>query len=369
MKHQNIVLLIIVFLSCCSCMDDEAYMNEQKLNKTVSDIINEDYVLISNEGNFMYGNASISYYNKTTHELINDVFSKQNIMPIGDVVQSIVLRDGLAYIVVNNSGKIFVINMGKFPHLPAFAYVGKVTGLVSPRYIHFINNSKAYITDLYAKSITIFNPETLDKTGFISVDNKSSEFYQHPTEQMVQYDKYVFTNCWSYDNKLLVIDSEKDIVVDSINVGLQPTSLVLDKNNKLWTITDGGYKGSPYGFEAPSLWKIDAKSRKVEQVFHFKEGDRGSEVKLNGAKDSLYFINKGIWRMSITDENLPSKAFISGENKLFYGLNIDPVDSDIYAIDAIDYVQPGLVYRISSQGKPIDTMRVGIIPGEAVFSH
>ena len=350
-------------------MNDESFMNEQKLNKPVSDIINEDYVLISNEGNFMYGNASISYYNKTTHELINDVFSKQNIMPIGDVVQSIILRDGLAYIVVNNSGKIFVINMGKFPHLPAFAYVGKITGLASPRYIHFVNKTKAYVTDLYSKSITIFNPETLEKTGYISVDNKSTKFYQHPTEQMVQYDKYVFTNCWSYDNKILVIDSEIDAVVDSITVGLQPTSLVIDKNNKLWTITDGGYKGSPYGYEAASLWKIDAKTRKVEQTFHFNLGDRGSEVKLNGAKDSLYFINKGIWRMSVTDKQLPDKVFIFGEDKLFYGLNIDPLNSDIYAIDAIDYVQSGLVYRISSQGNPIDTMRVGIIPSEAAFSN
>ncbi len=369
MSYKNIILVCIAFISVVSCMDDDAYMNRTKLNKSVSDLIDEDYVLISNEGNFMYGNASVSYYNKTTHELINDVFSKQNIMPIGDVVQSMVLKDGLAYIVVNNSGKIFVVNMGKFPNLPAFAYVGKVTGLVSPRYVHFINKTKAYVTDLYAKTITIFNPETLKKTGQISVDNHSQKFSQHPTEQMVQYGKYVFTNCWSYDNKLLVIDSETDKVVDSITVGLQPTSLVLDKNNKLWTITDGGYKGSPYGYEAASLWKIDAETRKVEQTFHFEKGDRGSEVKLNGAKDSLYFINKGIWRMSVTDKQLPEKVFLSGEDKLFYGLNIDPVNSDIYAIDAIDYVQPGLVYRISSEGIPIDTMRVGIIPGEAAFSH
>lgn len=369
MKHQNIVLLIIVLLSCCSCMDDDSYMDERKLNKPVSDIINEDYVLISNEGNFMYGNASISYYNKTTHELINDAFSKQNIMPVGDVVQSIVLRDGLAYVVVNNSGKIFVINMGKYPHLPAFAYVGKITGLVSPRYIHFINKNKAYVTDLYGKAIIIFNPETLQKTGFISVDNKSTKFYQHPTEQMVQYGKYVFTNCWSYDNKILVIDSEIDQVIDSITVGLQPTSLVIDKYNKIWTVTDGGYKGSPYGHEASSLWKIDAETRKVEQSYYFEMGSWASEVKLNGTKDTLFYINGGIWRMPVVSKKLSEKPFIPKAKKLFYGINIDPVNSDIYAIDAIDYVQPGLVYRMSSQGKPIDTMRVGIIPSEAAFSN
>ncbi|TKG96682.1 YncE family protein [Puteibacter caeruleilacunae] len=333
----------------------------------VDDIISKESVFISNEGNFMYGNASLSLYNKATHEVINDVFYKQNGVPLGDVAQSMKVHNGLLYVVVNNSGKIYVLNMGKYPHLPAFDYVGKITGLTSPRYIHFINDTKAYITDLYSKTITIINPETLEKTGKISVDNHSPEFYQHPTEQMVQYNKYIFTNCWSYDNKILVIDSEKDQVVDSITVGLQPTSLVLDKNNYLWTITDGGYDGSPYGYEAPSLWKIDAATHKVEQSFQFNLGDRGSEVKLNGTRDTLYFINGGIWKMAVNDKQLPDHPFISGEDKLFYGLNIDPVNSDIYAIDAIDYSQPGVVYRLSPKGKKIDSFKVGIIPGEACF--
>lgn len=369
MKSPIYSLLLVLSLLLGSCMDDDLWTERNKLNLSFDNFNSEDVVLISNEGNFMYGNASLSFYNKRTHELINDVFYKQNGVPLGDVAQSMQIRDGLLYVVVNNSGKIYVLNMGKYPHLPAFEYVGKITGLRSPRYIHFVNKNKAYVTDLYAKSIAIFNPETLKKTGQISVDNKSTKFYQHPTEQMVQHGKYIFTNCWSYDNKILVIDSEKDLVVDSITVGLQPTSLVLDKYNKLWTITDGGYKGSPYGYEAPSLWKIDAATRKIEKTYQFKSGGRGSDIKLNGTKDSLYYINKGIWRMSVFDEHLPDKVFISGEDKLFYGLNIDPVNSDVYAIDAIDYVQPGVVYRYSAQGISLDTMRVGIIPGEAIFSH
>jgi len=367
------VIKIILYIVCStiiisSCMDDEAYVNQDKLNMPIADLLNNKYVLISNEGNFMYGNASLSYYNKDTHQLINDVFYKQNRIPIGDVLQSIVIRNGLAYVVVNNSGKIFVLNVGKYPDLAAFAYVGKITGLASPRYIHFINEQKAYVTDLYAKAISVINPTTLKKIGSIPVNNNSKKFYQHPTEQMVQYEDNIFINCWSYDNKILVLNSKTDKLIDSITVGLQPTSLVMDKYNKIWTVTDGGYKGSPYGHEASSLWKIDAKTRKVEAKFYFQKGSWASEVKLNGTKDTLFYINDGIWRMPVVDTNLPKKAFISGEDKLFYGVNIDPVNSDIYAIDAIDYVQPGLVYRLNSKAVPIDTMRVGIIPSEAAFN-
>lgn len=86
---------------------------------------------------------------------------------------------------------------------------------------------------------------------------------------MVQYGKYVYCNCWSYQNRIIKIDTETDQVVDELKVGIQPTSLVMDCNNKMWTITDGGYEGSPYGYEAPrstastprpSLWRSSSSS-------------------------------------------------------------------------------------------------------------
>ena len=311
-------------------------------------------LFITNEGNFMYGNASLSYYDPETKQVENEVFARANAQKLGDVAQSMVIRNGIGWVVVNNSGVIFAIDPNTFKE------VGRITGFTSPRYIHFLSDEKAYVTQIWDPRIYIVNPKTYEITGYIETD---MDYESGSTEQMVPYGKYVFTNCWSYQNRILKIDTETDRVVDELVVGIQPTSLVMDCNNKMWTVTDGGYEGSPYGHEAPSLYRIDAETFRIEKQFKFKFGDRPSEVQLNGTRDTLYWINESIWRMNVAANRVPVKPFVEYQNTLYYGLTVDPVHSDVYVADAIDYIQSGVVLRYSSGGKLLDTFRVGIIPG------
>ena len=183
------------------------------------------------------------------------------------------------------------------------------------------------------------------------------------TEQIVQYGKYIFINCWSYQNRILKIDTETDQIVDELIVGIQPTSLALDCNNKLWTVTDGGYEGSPYGYEAPSLYRIDAETFTIEKEFKFEFGDWPSEVQLNGTKDKIYWLNDDVWEMDVTADRAPAYPFLPYNGTLYYGLTICPHTGDVYVADAIDYVQQGKVYRYSSGGELLDEFYVGIIPG------
>lgn len=312
-------------------------------------------VFIVNEGNFTYGNSTLSFYDPDAKKVENEVFIRSNGIRLGDVAQSMVIRGGKGYITVNNSGIIFIIDTG------SFRITGTVTGFTSPRHIYFLSDNKAYVTDLYDSRIAVVDPAAYTITGYIDTGGHKS------TEQMVAYGGYVFVNCWSRDNTVLVIDTADDTVAGTIEVGLQPVSMALDKYGKLWVLTDGGYEWNPGGWEIPALYRIDAATWEIEKVFPFEKNDSPRQICLGGDGGTLYFINESVWRMDATDDRLPIRPFIEHVGTIYYGIAADPATGDIYLADAIDYQQPGMVYRYSAEGKLLDSFRAGIIPNAFCF--
>ena len=306
------VLLTMIFLS--SCMDDDAWyeMNDLQVRADTSldrSISRQTGVFVLNEGNFMYDNASLDYYLIDSMQHLGDVFYRTNGTPLGDVAQSMVIRDSLGYIVVNNSSKIYVININ------TFEFAGKITGLTSPRHMHFVSDRKAYVSDLYAGAIAIVDPVAMEILGYIDVSNPASPFNQHPTEQFVQLGNRVYTNCWSYDNTILVIDAETDRVTDSVKVPLQPNSMVADRFGKLWVLCDGGFEGNPAGHEVPALVRIDPELLEITATFEFGLNDQPTELHINGTGDTLYFLNRHLYRHIVTSDTPPEKVLESSYTK------------------------------------------------------
>ena len=348
-KLKYLCLCVLLTAALCSCMEYGPREREEFGRAA------EQGLFIVNEGNFTYGNASLSFYDPAANSVENDVFGRANGIKLGDVAQSMTLHDGRGWIVVNNSGIIFAID------IDTYQVTAAIYGFTSPRHIHFLSDAKAYVTDLYSPRIAVVDPQTCTISGYIDTGGHRS------TEQMVQWGRYVFTNCWSYDNTVLVIDSVEDRVVGEIEVGIQPTSLAMDCNGKLWVITDGGYEGSPYGCEAPALYRIDAATQTVEHEFRFSEGEHPWSLCIDGDGAVLYFINDAVWRMNVTDLSLPASPFIESRGTIYYGLAVDPRTSEVYLADAIDYQQPGIIYRYTPDGLATDNFHAGIIPSAFCF--
>ncbi len=317
--------------------------------------VSGDGLFVVNEGNFQSGTATLSYYDTKSKKVENEVFKRANGFKLGDVAQSMVIRKNIGWVVVNNSHVVFAIDINTFKE------VGRITNLPSPRYMHFLSDEKAYITQLWDNRILIVNPKTYSITGEIVCPDMTTD--RGSTEQMVQYGKYLFVNCWSYQRRILKIDTETDKVVGELEVGIQPSSLVVDKNGKLWTATDGGYEGSIFGYEAPSLYRIDAETFTIEKQFTFDLDDSLTELQTNSAGDKLYWINGDVWCMGIDDKRPPLRPFLKSRDTKYYGLTINPLNDEVYVADAIDYEQQGIIYRYSPSGELVDQFYVGIIPG------
>ncbi len=82
-------------------------------------------------------------------KLYNNTFLSINQRPLGDVPYSMNIGGSRAYIVVNNSGKIEVVDRN---HLKSVATISELN---SPRYISLVSDRKAYVTSLYSDSITV----------------------------------------------------------------------------------------------------------------------------------------------------------------------------------------------------------------------
>ena len=344
-KKSKFLWLIIFSVLIFACKKDKP----EQLSQGVS-ISNGGGVYIINEGNFQFGNAKVSYYDFASGNVTEDLFQPANQAALGDECQSVNAFNNKIYFVLNNSQKIVVVNPSNF------VQTATINGFNSPRYFLPISNNKAYVTDLYADAISIVDLNSNSITGNIPLKGW--------TEQLLQVYGEVFV-CNKKSNKLFVIDAASDKISDSISIGYGANSIQEDKNGKLWILCNGDSTKNIYA----SLSRINPVSHQVEQSFSFADKhDFPLRLKLNGSNDILYFINGSIYKMNITDSNLPSTAFIAKATHNFYGIGVNPVNGDLYAADAIDYVQRGIIYRYDVNGNLITSFLAGIIPSDFYFN-
>lgn len=345
LKMKKIISLFIFALTLVSCVKDKP----QDVVQPQLQLTGAKKVYIINEGVFNSGNASVSLYDTGNDAVVEDFYKTQNPSSpnVGDVAQHLAKINGKFYLVVNNSGKIIVLD-------DQFKKINQVSNLSSPRYILPVTNQKAYVSDYNGNAISIIDLNTNTKTSSIACGGF--------TEEMVLiYNKAFVTNVKR--NYVYTINTINDIKTDSINVGPNAGSIVIDKNDKIWVLGSGNSQNNIPG----KLSRIDPVNNQVEISYTFAAGESPFRLCLNKTKDTLYFIKGGIYRMAINDVSLPVTALIANGTKNFYGIGINPNNHTIYAADALDYISKSNIYIYNASGTEKTHFKAGLIANGFYF--
>ncbi len=340
MRHQLLIKILIFFFvaGLYSCK------KETPPSKNVPNL--QDVLLVLNEGNFMSGNSSLSVINNY-QTVIEDIFKERNAFGLGDVGQSLYLHQNKIYLVVNNSNKIYQLDLD-------FKVTGVISGLTSPRYFLPINDSLALVTDLYANGVNVVNFKNLSIVKKIPIPGW--------TEELVFYRNKVWvTN--PYSGSIYWINPQTQSLEDSIKLegSFGSTDLEVDGLGNLWVLCWGNSSLNI----SPSLVKIQYSN--IEKTFVFPNGSNPSRLNLSKNKDILYWIDKDIYKMPVTKNELSIVPFIENGNRNFYNMFLHPENDEIWVADAKDYVQKGEVLRFSMNGELMNSYKVGIIPSFMMY--
>ncbi len=113
--------------------------------------------------------------------------------------------------------------------------------------------------------------------------------------------------------------------------------------------------------------RINPVTLQVEQSLNFVNTDSPNKLCINKTRDTLYYLNNGVYQFPIISSALPASPLINQGTKLYYGLGVNPKDYTIYVADAIDYVQKSKIEIYKPNGSYISNFNAGIISNGFMF--
>ncbi|MCB9195544.1 MAG: YncE family protein [Flavobacteriales bacterium] len=339
---RNLIYIIVIAIAI-SCKKKEI---GPQCPTCMNDVVSSSTdVLIGCEGNFGWGNASLTLYNPENFSTTQQVFQNVNGFNLGDVLQSFCQWQEKLYIILNNSGKIEIVDTSNYQ------YLGTINGLTSPRYMVTKGNI-GYVSDLYSNSITTIDLLTNTVTGSISTGRW--------TEHLLIDNNFLYITCpdttWVLKYDLFV-----DSFIDTIVVGKAPSGIQKSNDGNIWVLTSGGYNQ-----EIPKLISYDG-SNITKNLSFSSTIESPSNLMYNSRSNLFFYLNNGLFTYDPNAVSLSLNPSVYPNNSVFYGLGIDPNNSDIYITDAVDYVQQGRVFRFDSVFNAIDTFNTGFIPQAVWF--
>ncbi len=306
-------------------------------------------ILIGNEGQFMHGDASVTLIDITNNQQVSDIFKTANNRPIGDIVQSIALHNDKYFVVVNNSQKIEVLNRSNYQSLYS------ITGLVSPRYIAFVNDHKAYVSEFFSNFLVVVNPSTGQIIKKIDCGSWQDEI------KIIQNKLCVTAN---KTGNVLIIDPTNDSITHTVYVGKHPTSLDGDAKENIWVGSTGE------GTDKAVLNCISGTSFQVIKTISLNSTNL-RKIKSDNSGTKIYVLADDLLSINTTDSIPSANLFVAGLglNHTYYGLGVDPKSGDIYISDAKNFQEQSIIYHYNTLGNLTGQFSAGINSSSFCFYY
>lgn len=292
--------------------------------------------------------GSITYVEREHDRCVKEIFRNTNLTHnLGNAVQSMHVHGEFGYIVSTNADRIDVVRMEDF------RYLGSIYGLKKPRYFMPVSDTEAWVTQWGADGID----------GSIAVIDLSTNSVVRtiPTrpgpEQMIRKDDVIYvanSGGFVLDSVITKIDIESETILKTIEVGLQPQSFQIDKNNALWVIARG--------FESFNETRDGQLSRlfndEITNSFTVTHG--AGNLVINNAKDRLYYtMNDAVYVHPIAQSSISIVSFV---NYPFVTIGIDPLTDNLIGADAKNFQSNGRIMVHSPSGEELKEFEVGILP-------
>ena len=314
-----------------------------------------------NEGGFGSLNASVSFLDNDG-QVYSSIYKGVSSKDLGDVAQSMSFNGNNAYILVNNSSTVEVVDRNTFE--PIATVTDKI---VNPRYIGFSAN-KGYITNWGDPN----NPND-DYVAVLNLDTNLVEakisVVEGPEKLLISNGKIYIAHQggYRYGNTISVIDIATANVTANIQVADVPSGMVIDSGS-LYIMCSG--KASFTQDETlAKIFKINLSDLSIETVLTFPQGEHPSSLEFEN--NALYFTNRSsVFTIDTNDFKLPQNALFDASAdgvQILYGFDVN--DNKIYIADAKDYVSNGEAFIYGINGQLQQRFRVQIIPNSFYFQN